>query len=169
MHFRFIMTRQHFCQWGWPRSVRDKGGSTGRGRSGLDGLLLLSAVEETSVRELPRTVGIVSVGIRTQCTRNFDGVRWGFCLLGVELDVPCDLTSRRTISVVCSDLVMLLNQNAGKRHYHRKFWLERFTGTTTRYRTLLPNDSRLFPYLSLIHIWRCRRSYACRSRWSPYH
>ena len=24
-------------------------------------------------------------------------------------------------------------------------------------------------YLSLIHIWRCRRSYACRSRWSPYH
>ena len=25
------------------------------------------------------------------------------------------------------------------------------------------------PFLSLIHIWRCRRSYACRSRWSPYH
>ena len=24
-------------------------------------------------------------------------------------------------------------------------------------------------HLSLIHIWRCRRSYACRSRWSPYH
>ena len=23
--------------------------------------------------------------------------------------------------------------------------------------------------LSLIHIWRCRRSYACRSRWSPFH
>ena len=28
----------------------------------------------------------------------------------------------------------------------------------------IPNIS-----LSLIHIWRCRRSYACRSRWSPYH
>ena len=34
----------------------------------------------------------------------------------------------------------------------------------------------IYPYsqtpllrLSLIHIWRCRRSYACRSRWSPYH
>ena len=25
-----------------------------------------------------------------------------------------------------------------------------------------------FP-LSLIHIWRCRRSTLCRSRWSPYH
>ena len=26
----------------------------------------------------------------------------------------------------------------------------------------------IFP-LSLIHIWRCRRSTLCRSRWSPYH
>ena len=25
------------------------------------------------------------------------------------------------------------------------------------------------PLLSLIHIWRCRRSTLCRSRWSPYH
>ena len=24
-------------------------------------------------------------------------------------------------------------------------------------------------HLSLIHIWRCRRLNACRSRWSPYH
>ena len=24
-------------------------------------------------------------------------------------------------------------------------------------------------YLSLIHIWRCRRKLTCRSRWSPYH
>ena len=27
----------------------------------------------------------------------------------------------------------------------------------------------LCKYLSLIHIWRCRRSTLCRSRWSPYH
>ena len=26
-----------------------------------------------------------------------------------------------------------------------------------------------FWYLSLIHIWRCRRYSLCRSRWSPYH
>ena len=26
-----------------------------------------------------------------------------------------------------------------------------------------------FLHLSLIHIWRCRRSTLCRSRWSPYH
>ena len=30
-------------------------------------------------------------------------------------------------------------------------------------------SSRAMLALSLIHIWRCRRSYACRSRWSPYH
>ena len=29
--------------------------------------------------------------------------------------------------------------------------------------------TRILSGLSLIHIWRCRRSYACRSRWSPYH
>ena len=27
----------------------------------------------------------------------------------------------------------------------------------------------IWPYLSLIHIWRCRRIRRCRSRWSPYH
>ena len=31
-----------------------------------------------------------------------------------------------------------------------------------------PQDDKILG-LSLIHIWRCRRSYACRSRWSPYH
>ena len=29
--------------------------------------------------------------------------------------------------------------------------------------------STIISYLSLIHIWRCRRSTLCRSRWSPYH
>ena len=35
-----------------------------------------------------------------------------------------------------------------------------------------PESWRHFPeclFLSLIHIWRCRRSTLCRSRWSPYH
>ena len=34
-------------------------------------------------------------------------------------------------------------------------------------------EQPFFPYLvcflSLIHIWRCRRRLRCRSRWSPYH
>ena len=36
------------------------------------------------------------------------------------------------------------------------------------YRRSNPNKETLI-YLSLIHIWRCRRSTLCRSRWSPYH
>ena len=31
------------------------------------------------------------------------------------------------------------------------------------------NNLRNIEYLSLIHIWRCRRVHGCRSRWSPYH
>ena len=30
-------------------------------------------------------------------------------------------------------------------------------------------QTKLYFDLSLIHIWRCRRSTLCRSRWSPYH
>ena len=35
--------------------------------------------------------------------------------------------------------------------------------------TLAPRIVKALEDLSLIHILRCRRSYACRSRWSPYH
>ena len=53
--------------------------------------------------------------------------------------------------------------------------------TTNRYRVLGPRQApkpfhwlgavpfRYIYYLSLIHIWRCRRLLTCRSRWSPYH
>ena len=36
---------------------------------------------------------------------------------------------------------------------------------------ILPGTSKscVLLYLSLIHIWRCRRIERCRSRWSPYH
>ena len=49
---------------------------------------------------------------------------------------------------------------------------QRSTSSTTIYCLTLDTtssfkESRMM--LSLIHIWRCRRSYACRSRWSPYH
>ena len=33
----------------------------------------------------------------------------------------------------------------------------------------LYEHNRTIMSLSLIHIWRCRRSTLCRSRWSPYH
>ena len=43
--------------------------------------------------------------------------------------------------------------------------LFRFSRKLPDFLTKLPSSV----HLSLIHIWRCRRSYACRSRWSPYH
>ena len=36
-------------------------------------------------------------------------------------------------------------------------------------RIKLHSDILVGHFLSLIHIWRCRRSTLCRSRWSPYH
>ena len=33
----------------------------------------------------------------------------------------------------------------------------------------MPNLDPIGLFLSLIHIWRCRRIERCRSRWSPYH
>ena len=47
--------------------------------------------------------------------------------------------------------------------------------THTHSLSALHSTSHLHPVhytmhtLSLIHIWRCRRSTLCRSRWSPYH
>ena len=37
------------------------------------------------------------------------------------------------------------------------------------WRNLFRKDVVYLHTLSLIHIWRCRRSTLCRSRWSPYH
>ena len=34
---------------------------------------------------------------------------------------------------------------------------------------IISTQVRPLQVLSLIHIWRCRRSTLCRSRWSPYH
>ena len=36
-------------------------------------------------------------------------------------------------------------------------------------RNIRASPTRISFNLSLIHIWRCRRSTLCRSRWSPYH
>ena len=48
---------------------------------------------------------------------------------------------------------------------HGKNWMQNCVREHSR-----PTDMNIIvKLLSLIHIWRCRRSYACRSRWSPYH
>ena len=54
---------------------------------------------------------------------------------------PCSITERRVLELI----PVLGSQPAGEVSHK-------------------PDD-----YLSLIHIWRCRRLLTCRSRWSPYH
>ena len=45
--------------------------------------------------------------------------------------------------------------------WDRSFWLWTSSSTACTFSAVRG--------LSLIHIWRCRRSTLCRSRWSPYH
>ena len=63
-----------------------------------------------------------------------------------------------------NNLILLLSSNMKVRFGHQ-------TLTKHNSHTLLKGNFKLWytQYLSLIHIWRCRRIERCRSRWSPYH
>ena len=68
---------------------------------------------------------------------------------------------------VCVTCLILIHDNSNIQHSQndyisiiRKDWS--FIGK-------LNKVQRNILCLSLIHIWRCRRSTLCRSRWSPYH
>ena len=49
--------------------------------------------------------------------------------------------------------------NIAKYSWRNEFWIS----------PCILRDNCTALQLSLIHIWRCRRSTLCRSRWSPYH
>ena len=57
--------------------------------------------------------------------------------------------------------------------YLTRFWFFRSPYTNLRYGytrgVVAGSEWSYYVILSLIHIWRCRRSTLCRSRWSPYH
>ena len=69
----------------------------------------------------------------------------------------------RQITVECSDSSPQWCLVSDLETSRRQFFFS--TQATIRTST----HSRQFTDLSLIHIWRCRRSTLCRSRWSPYH
>ena len=50
-----------------------------------------------------------------------------------------------------------------------QIWGAGVAGPTGPMHALQMNCACITHNLSLIHIWRCRRSTLCRSRWSPYH
>ena len=63
----------------------------------------------------------------------------------------------------------LMNVNVSSTYLHHDDILVANSGIVFSSRYTMKMFANTGPNLSLIHIWRCRRSYACRSRWSPYH
>ena len=66
----------------------------------------------------------------------------------------------------------LIGGGAYSAKYSRPFAARLLRGTKPpccRAREALRQEKQTAHILSLIHIWRCRRSTLCRSRWSPYH
>ena len=59
----------------------------------------------------------------------------------------------------------ILHWTFWQKHIRTKVFIEPGTGLSN----VQPGLLFLKLDLSLIHIWRCRRSTLCRSRWSPYH
>ena len=75
----------------------------------------------------------------------------------------CLPTKRRSLScMLCNPSQEIILQSSRSRPSRRA------TPHLASYvRTVYKAKSSIL--LSLIHIWRCRRSTLCRSRWSPYH
>ena len=74
-------------------------------------------------------------------------------------------------SVILGSFSVVLNST--KRNANRFFKVLLLSSHLLISRHLVQNSMfgacTVMGYLSLIHIWRCRRIERCRSRWSPYH
>ena len=92
---------------------------------------------------------------------------------GSRLTDCCELWHTSTVLLVWADL-------EGDRCVNKVvviFWgvkpgRQKSIATTQQVYEKVANESKwpnALIYLSLIHIWRCRRIERCRSRWSPYH
>ena len=85
----------------------------------------------------------------------------------LEIEVLGDLVSKPYIDITISEIKKfwgeVINEN------YKKFIIKPWKYNP--WKLVVEWDASALSYitLSLIHIWRCRRSYACRSRWSPYH
>ena len=95
--------------------------------------------------------------------------KWRFPLLGIQRCQWCSLF-KPEVSQHGSGMSNAMT--ASQKPSFRALWrvgdavVDRGNAGWTTSKTGLPCPCQ---NLSLIHIWRCRRRFACRSRWSPYH
>ena len=89
-----------------------------------------------------------------ELTHQWQKPKQQICQRWVQLSnrVDCHFPHRQSKAASHTSTKSLLGQNGRKN-----------TMFVSKFNKCIPK------FLSLIHIWRCRRSYACRSRWSPYH
>ena len=80
-----------------------------------------------------------------------------FLILSVAAAQKLSLRIVGIVSIVC----MLCLNKWNNKCFNAFYWKELFQ--------LFVCMNCYMLFLSLIHIWRCRRRRECRSRWSPYH
>ena len=94
--------------------------------------------------------------------------------LGSRPSLPAEL-SRYCLTVICLqscrrglslDQLLFVMYTADLSRVVMVFYC---TSTLTTVKSIFHQLSMTHQFLSLIHIWRCRRIERCRSRWSPYH
>ena len=118
----------------------------------VDGRLSVSFITiwgSTRLRAIPSTFVIVCPFCEAfwPLQWRFWGFHWGGTLSsGGHTTNTVALNNR-----VCNRLYQIIHINYTHKHIHTSKFISYYV------------------MLSLIHIWRCRRSTLCRSRWSPYH
>ena len=136
---------------------------------------------EPKTMDLPMAPDSLLKLVRCQCKGNCDTQRCSCKRNELECSSACDeckgVCQNSNFDASTDDQV-----NTNSYHeWHNCFWMTSYYVMVTSYHIcnahsvfleFILNLCKLttFPKtLSLIHIWRCRRSTLCRSRWSPYH
>ena len=101
-----------------------------------------------------------------------------FLLLTLIVNSNCSFFQTSATKILkYEQLKFSINVNNKKLLFHRQKFIFDVIFTKIQFLMIFGKKNSVFANffalksveLSLIHIWRCRRSYACRSRWSPYH
>ena len=93
---------------------------------------------------------------------------WGQLILGLT-SVPQTLVNENNLMVTNSTQLIVGTYVSVKKWWLESQYTSKIVFICTNYVDFKDIHCIAVVRLSLIHIWRCRRSTLCRSRWSPYH